>query len=48
MGKYVQWCLDGFDAGLDRGQTIARANERYAQAWGRDKLDQENVYEPLM
>ncbi|MCP5106138.1 MAG: hypothetical protein GY950_22320, partial [bacterium] len=48
MGEYVQWCLEGFDTGLDRGQTITKANERYAETWGRDKLNQKNVYEPLM
>ena len=44
IGNYLNWCLEGFDAGLDRGQTIATANERYMQKWGKDKITDENAY----
>jgi hypothetical protein len=44
IGNYLNWCLEGFDAGLDRSQTIAAANERYMQEWGKDKITNENAY----
>jgi hypothetical protein len=44
IGNYLNWCLEGFDAGLDRGQTIAAANERYMKEWGKDKITDENAY----
>jgi hypothetical protein len=44
IGNYLNWCLEGFDAGLDRSQTIAAANERYIQEWGNDKITTENAY----
>ncbi|MCP4710343.1 MAG: hypothetical protein GY869_17105, partial [Planctomycetes bacterium] len=28
IGNYLKWCLEGFDTGLDRSQTITAANER--------------------
>jgi hypothetical protein len=38
VGEYMRWLLDAFDAGLDRDGAIAFANERYAGAWGSDKV----------
>jgi hypothetical protein len=44
IGNYLKWCLEGFDAGLDRSQNIAAANERYMKEWGSDKITTENAY----
>lgn len=44
IGNYLKWCLEGFDAGLDRSQTITAANERYMKEWGSDKITNENSY----
>jgi hypothetical protein len=44
IGNYLNWCLEGFDAGLDRCQIITAANERYMQEWGKDKITNENSY----
>jgi hypothetical protein len=44
IGNYLEWCLEGFDAGLDRSQTISAANERYMKEWGSDKITDENSY----
>ncbi|MBI3332865.1 MAG: hypothetical protein HYZ93_02105 [Candidatus Omnitrophica bacterium] len=38
MGTVLQWLLEGFRAGLDRERVMADAAERYAAAWGRDKV----------
>lgn len=38
MGQYLQWCLEGFDAGLEWETVLGKANERYAQQWGPDKV----------
>ena len=38
MGQYLRWCLQGFDAGLEREKNIAQANEKYAETWGKDKI----------
>ena len=42
MGNYIQWLVDGFEAGLDRQTVLANAAERYAQKWGLDKVTQVN------
>jgi len=44
IGNYLNWCLEGFDAGLDRSRTIAAANERYMKEWGSEKITDENTY----
>jgi len=38
MGTYLQWLLEGFDAGLRRDTVMADAAERYTQRWGKDKV----------
>ncbi len=38
LGTYLQWLLDGFDAGLDRETVMADAAQRYADRWGKDKI----------
>lgn len=40
MGTYLRWCLEGFDAGMNRDNVIKRANEKYADQWGNDKVIQ--------
>ncbi len=47
MGQYLEWCLEGLDSGLDRKQAITRANDRYAEKWGKDKITNKNSYEIL-
>ncbi len=38
MGTYLQWLIEGFKSGLDREVVMADAAERYAKAWGWDKV----------
>lgn len=38
MGNYLSWCLEGFDAGLDREAVLQQANTKYAEMWGVDKV----------
>lgn len=38
MGTYLQWLIEGFTAGESRELALARAAERYAAAWGEDKV----------
>lgn len=38
MGTYLRWCLEGFDAGLNRDDAIKQANNKYAAQWGDDKV----------
>ena len=38
IGKYLFWLQDGFEKGLERNDSIARANELYANKWGEDKI----------
>lgn len=38
MGQFMAWLMDGFREGLPRDAAMARAAERYAQAWGADKI----------
>jgi hypothetical protein len=38
MGTYLQWLVQGFQAGLDRETVMADAAERYTQRWGQDKI----------
>jgi hypothetical protein len=38
MGTYLRWCLEGFDAGLDREIVLKRANKKYAAIWGADNI----------
>ncbi|MBI3320082.1 MAG: hypothetical protein HYZ89_05805 [Candidatus Omnitrophica bacterium] len=42
MGTYLQWLLDGFQAGRHRDTVMADAAERYAERWGKDKILQVN------
>lgn len=37
MGTYLRWCLEGFDAGLDRDNVIRQANAKFNVRWGHDK-----------
>lgn len=37
IGEYLRWCLEGFDAGLERDEVIHKANERFNARWGHDK-----------
>lgn len=38
MGTYLKWLLDGLNSGLQRDKVLADAAERYAKAWGKDKI----------
>lgn len=38
MGEFLAWTLEGFKQGLDREKALARASNRYAEAWGADKV----------
>ncbi len=38
MGSYLQWILEGLNAGRPREAVLADAAERYAAAWGKDKI----------
>lgn len=38
VGTYLRWLLEAFDKGYDREAAIGEANERYAAAWGADKV----------
>jgi hypothetical protein len=37
MGTYLRWCLEGFDAGLDRDNVIRQSNAKFNVRWGLDK-----------
>jgi hypothetical protein len=45
MGQYLEWCLDGLDSGQEWKQVITRANNRYTEKWGTDKITGKNSYE---
>ncbi|HHT9158297.1 MAG: hypothetical protein A2099_07455 [Planctomycetes bacterium GWF2_39_10] len=38
MGEYFKWCLKGFDDGLSWGEVINKANIKYAEKWGGNKV----------
>lgn len=38
MGTYLDWVIRGYRAGLRREVVLANAAERYAAAWGSDKI----------
>lgn len=38
VGSYIQTLVESFEAGLDRNAAMTAANERYATAWGADKV----------
>ena len=38
IGTYMRWLLEGFEQGMDREENILKANQRYAKAWGKDKI----------
>lgn len=38
MGTFLDWVLEAFREGRDRGAAVARAAERYARLWGADKV----------
>jgi len=40
MGSYLQWLIDGFDRGQDRGEILGEAANRYRESWGEDKVIQ--------
>ena len=46
MGTYLQWLLEGFDAGLGRAAVMADAAERYAARWGRSNVMAINTDSP--
>jgi hypothetical protein len=45
IGEYLNWCLQGFDSGLERQEVIQQANNHYKQQFGTDKVTIENFYE---
>jgi hypothetical protein len=38
IGTYMRWLLEGFEQGMDREENILKANQLYADAWGKDKI----------
>ncbi len=38
LGKYLAWLLEGYKDGMTKGALMMMAAEKYAQAWGRDKV----------
>ena len=38
IGDYLKWILDGYRAGRPKDDLLAEAAQRYARAWGRDKV----------
>jgi hypothetical protein len=38
IGRYLGWLLEGYDDGIEKEAILARAAERYAEAWGNDKI----------
>lgn len=38
MGTYIQWLIEGLDAGQDRESALASAANRYQRRWGSDKI----------
>ena len=38
IGNYIAWLQKGFEYSLECDTTIGRANQKYADAWGEDKL----------
>ena len=38
IGTYLRWLLEGFEQGMDREENILKANQLYAEAWGKDKI----------
>lgn len=50
MGTYIEWLLEGFRAGLERGQVLADAAARYRERWGPQTILSVNVgggHEPI-
>ncbi|MCP5050158.1 MAG: hypothetical protein GY940_23535, partial [bacterium] len=45
VGEYLLECLRGFDSRLTRDQILEKANRRFRQQWGDDKLTHETAYE---
>lgn len=43
VGTYIQWLLDGFRSGLGRETVMADAAQRYAESWGKDKVQSVNM-----
>ena len=39
IGTYMYWLQEGFNEGIDRDDTIVRADKLYAQTWGEDKVN---------
>jgi len=42
MGTYLQWLIEGLQAGRDRETVMAQAAERYCGIWGSDKVTEVN------
>lgn len=47
MGDYLNWCQEGFDAGLEWKEVLGKVNERYIKEWGADKITHKDAYESL-
>ena len=45
MGQYLTWLWQGLHQGQGRQQVLAAAAQRYAQAWGEDKIIKVNTDE---
>ena len=42
MGEYINWLLEGFQAGLGRETVMADAAERYCARWGQENIVEVN------
>lgn len=51
MGTYIQWLIEGFQAGLRRESVMEDAATRYCDIWGSDKITEVNgrteIHTPL-
>jgi hypothetical protein len=47
MGTYLEWMLEGLNAGRHREVVLAEAAQRYAEAWGHDKVTSVNMPQQL-
>lgn len=47
MGDYLDGCLKDFDTGYGWQKILEKANERYSQQYGRDKITADNSYETV-
>jgi hypothetical protein len=40
IGTYIRWLQEGYKAKMERSAIIERANKKYAESWGADKIYQ--------